>query len=563
MAGSDAALPAFRRRLTNTMKNHTVSCMSAPDQDRENTSRSAPSASDADLSGRRLGDFRLLRRLGRGAMAEVYLAEQEHLKRRVAVKVLKPELAGDRTYLQRFEIEAQAAASLIHANIVQIYEVGCVDQLHYIAQEYVQGQNLHEYIVRHGPPDLPHALSIMRQVAAALAKAAEQGVVHRDIKPENIMLTAGGEVKVADFGLARITRETSGMELTQVGITLGTPLYMSPEQVEGKPLDPRSDIYSFGVTCYHMLSGSPPFLGETVLGVAVQHLKKTPEPLETKRPDLPPALCRMVHQMLAKDPARRFESARDLLRELRRVQVEHFGDDWPEDLPSWDSLAAEIPADPRIALTRQLDDLMKSATAARASRWRAGRLAACVLVAFAVGAAAAWRWAAPTPLLADAKSVGSGIAHLKSAEGQYILASQLQTEAAWQSVIDYVPKNESISCHARQQLAYMYLLNDDLDHAMGVFAELAKLNPGNEKIEKELRAFGLAGQCIVLSRLGKYEDSNNLLLGPLWNVCDRLTAPMQRLLRAAVIKNGHGLKKEADEKLKRWLETTSKPGEEG
>ena len=231
---------------------------------------------EADLSGRQLGDFHLLRRLGRGAMADVYLAEQGRLKRRVAVKILKPELAGDRTYLQRFQLEAQAAASLVHANIVQIYEVGCVDQLHYIAQEYVQGQNLREYIARHGPPDLPHALSIMRQVAAALAKAAEQGVVHRDIKPENIMLTAGGEVKVADFGLARLTREGAANDLTQVGITLGTPLYMSPEQVEGKPLDPRSDIYSFGVTCYHMLSGVPPFRGETALGVAVQHLKKQP-----------------------------------------------------------------------------------------------------------------------------------------------------------------------------------------------------------------------------------------------------------------------------------------------
>ena len=279
-------------------------------------------------------------------MAEVYLAEQERLKRRVAVKILRPELAGDRTYLQRFELEAQAAASLVHANIVQIYEVGCVDGLHYIAQEYVEGQNLGDYIARHGPPDLPHALSIMRQVAAALAKAAEQGVVHRDVKPENIMLTSGGEVKVADFGLARLTREGAANDLTQIGITLGTPLYMSPEQVEGKPLDPRSDIYSFGVTCYHMLSGAPPFGGETALGVAVQHLKTRPQPLEAIRPDLPPALCRIVHQMLAKDPAQRFATGRELLRELRRVQMEHFGDDWPADLPAWDSLAAEMPADP-------------------------------------------------------------------------------------------------------------------------------------------------------------------------------------------------------------------------
>ena len=303
-------------------------------------------APDSDLSGRQLGDFHLLRRLGHGAMADVYLAEQERLKRRVAVKILKPELAGDRVYLQRFELEAQAAASLVHANIVQIYEVGCVNHLHYIAQEYVQGQNLRDYITRHGPPDLPHALSIMRQVASALVKAAEQGVVHRDIKPENIMLTAGGEVKVADFGLARLTGPGGGNDLTQIGITLGTPLYMSPEQVEGKSLDPRSDIYSFGVTCYHMLTGSPPFEGETALGVAVQHLKKSAQPMESLRPDLPPSLCRIVHQMLAKDPSRRFASARDLLRELRRVQTEHFGDDWPQDLPAWDSIAAEMPPDP-------------------------------------------------------------------------------------------------------------------------------------------------------------------------------------------------------------------------
>ena len=169
-------------------------------------------------------------------------------------------------------------------------------------------------------------------------------------------------MKVADFGLARLTGPGVANDLTQIGITLGTPLYMSPEQVEGKPLDPRSDIYSFGVTCYHMLAGAPPFAGDTALVVAVQHLKKSPQPLETLRPDLPPALCRIVHQMLAKDPSRRFATARDLLRELRRVQMEHFGDDWPEDLPAWESLAAELPADPRVALTKQLDELMKAAS---------------------------------------------------------------------------------------------------------------------------------------------------------------------------------------------------------
>ena len=151
----------------------------------------------------------------------------------------------------------------------------------------------------------------MRQVAAALHKAAEQGIVHRDIKPENIMLAASGEVKVADFGLARLySRDDDGHNLTQVGITMGTPLYMSPEQVEGKPLDPRSDIYSLGVTCYQMLAGEPPFRGETALSIAVQHLQTQPPAAgEHPRPICPPSVCRIVHTMLAKDPERSLRHA--------------------------------------------------------------------------------------------------------------------------------------------------------------------------------------------------------------------------------------------------------------
>ncbi|HEY2826688.1 MAG TPA: serine/threonine-protein kinase, partial [Pirellulales bacterium] len=267
---------------------------------------------DLDLSGRQLGDYRLLRHLGRGAMADVYLAEQGSLRRQVALKILKRELADDHTYVRRFHMEAQAAASLVQANIVQIYEVGCIDGWHYIAQEYVDGQNLSQYITRSGSPPLKMAIAIMRQVSAALCKAAERGIVHRDIKPENIMLARSGEVKVADFGLARIGGGEESLKLTQVGITMGTPLYMSPEQVEGRPLDPRSDIYSLGVTCYQMLAGQPPFRGETALSVAIQHVRTQPERLENLRPDLPPALCRIIHKMLAKDPAQRQQGPREL-----------------------------------------------------------------------------------------------------------------------------------------------------------------------------------------------------------------------------------------------------------
>ncbi|MBW3540812.1 MAG: protein kinase, partial [Planctomycetes bacterium] len=242
----------------------------------------APDARPAgSLVERTLGDFRLLRKLGSGGMAEVYLAEQTTLGRKVAVKVLRPELLQNTgsVMLARFEREAKAAAALAHPNIVQVYVIGQEDSLHYIAQEYVQGMNLREYLRRKGPPDAGVAVHLMRQVAAALEKAGEAGVVHRDIKPENILITSKGRVKVADFGLAQLTRPGEHVSLTQPNVTMGTPLYMSPEQVGGKPLDQRSDLYSLGVTFYHLLTGHTPFRGETALTVAVQHLNEEPPPL--------------------------------------------------------------------------------------------------------------------------------------------------------------------------------------------------------------------------------------------------------------------------------------------
>jgi len=519
----------------------------------------ATNGSSPDLSGRQLGDFRLLRRLGRGAMADVYLAQQDRPKRSVALKILKPQLAADPTYLQRFELEAQAAASLIHANIVQIYEVGCVDRLHYIAQEYVSGQNLREYLARRGPPDLARALSIMRQVASALDRAAGQGVVHRDIKPENILLTAGGEVKVADFGLARLQQPEGSNDLTQVGITLGTPLYMSPEQVEGKPLDPRSDLYSFGVTCYEMLGGSPPFSAETALGLAVQHLKRQPAPLESLRGDLPPALCRIVHQLLAKEPTDRTPSARELLRQLRRLQIEHFGVDWPEDLPGWDaSSASGLEADPCAAATRRVDWLMKTMTAMRRSRM-IGRawIAMTLLAAFLFGATGAWWAAAPTPLLAEAKSARPTIQKQSSVLRQWYLASQIGTEAAWQSVIDYFPDKQYFTLRAQQQLALIYLRRDDLDRAMQIFNKLAAL--GDD--EPELRAFGLAGQCGVLSIRGHYQQSNDLLVDRLWPLRDRLRSrPMVELVDHAVRKNREKLGGQTALQWDKWFEDQAQEG---
>ena len=273
----------------------------------------------ADLTGQAVGDFQILRRLGAGGMGQVYLARQLSLKREVALKFLRSELNANTTALKRFEAEAHAVARLNHPNIVQVYAIGEHLGLRYMALEYVEGRNLREYLARKGPPDLPVSLSIMRQVAFALQKAHDEGIVHRDIKPENIMVTRKVGVKVADFGLSRVFAG-EGLHLTQSGMTLGTPLYLSPEQAQGRAVDHRSDIYSFGVTCYHLLGGEPPFRGATAVEVALKHVTDQPRPLLELRPDLPPDLCAVVHKMMAKKVADRYQSAREILRDLVKVR---------------------------------------------------------------------------------------------------------------------------------------------------------------------------------------------------------------------------------------------------
>ncbi|HEY3968647.1 MAG TPA: protein kinase, partial [Planctomycetaceae bacterium] len=185
------------------------------------TQQNSPDAGGSnDLSERMLGEFRILRRLGQGGMAQVYLAEQTSLKRNVAVKVLHKDRVADTSYVQRFKTEALAAASLSHPNIVQVLVIGEQDGIQYIAQEYVPGMNLRELLARKGPPEQALAVRIIRQVANALQAAHAAGIVHRDVKPENIMITRKGEVKVADFGLAQLTQDGERLQLTQAGVTM-------------------------------------------------------------------------------------------------------------------------------------------------------------------------------------------------------------------------------------------------------------------------------------------------------------------------------------------------------
>ncbi|MEI6241247.1 MAG: serine/threonine-protein kinase, partial [Planctomycetia bacterium] len=282
---------------------------------------STSASGDGDLSGRRLGGYRLVRRLGSGAMADVYLAEQESLARQVAVKVLRPDTVRQATAVQRFAQEARAAAGLVHGHIVQIHEVACVDGVHFLAEEYVAGPTLKAWLTVRGPLDARQAVAVLGQVGSALVRAAEQGVVHRDIKPENLLVTPAGDVKVADFGLARVLAGPEGMDLTQDGMTLGTPLYMSPEQAEGRPVDTRSDLYSLGATIYHLLAGRPPFDGATPLAVAMAHINQPATPIATLRPDLPAGLCEIVNTLLAKQPAERYASPTDLLHAVAEIEA--------------------------------------------------------------------------------------------------------------------------------------------------------------------------------------------------------------------------------------------------
>jgi serine/threonine protein kinase len=349
-------------------------------------------------AGRQLGGYELRTLLGSGAMADVYLGLQTSLSRKVAVKVLRETGRGHSdAAIERFMQEARAAASLVHGNIVQIYEVGCVDNVHFIAEEYVAGPTLKQWLHERGTLSPPQAVSVLEQVAAALDRAWQQKIVHRDIKPENLLVTPAGEVKVADFGLARITLAGEGLDLTHEGTTLGTPLYMSPEQVEGHELDSRSDLYSLGATVYHLIAGRPPFESGTPLSVALAHVRETPRPLQQLRPEFPSVLTDLVDRLLSKNPEERFADPAALLEALRATEEVAGGAgrsimaslvwDGGDGSPAWQPTAAAASQELRSA-TSQLERAMLSAKSASRSRRRFWMLVAlAAAAAFGVGSA--------------------------------------------------------------------------------------------------------------------------------------------------------------------------------
>ncbi|MGB1929244.1 MAG: serine/threonine protein kinase [Mariniblastus sp.] len=477
-------------------------------------------AQPVDLTGRQLGDYQLLRRLGRGGMADVYLAKQGSLRRNIALKILKPDLAKDASYVKRFQREAQAAANLVQANIVQIYEVGELQGFHFIAQEYVQGRNLKQYLNRYGAVEPVMAVNVIRQCALALQKAGELSVIHRDIKPENIMLSTKGEVKITDFGLARINNSASKQALTSVGITMGTPLYMSPEQVEGTAIDQRSDIYSLGVTAYHMLAGHPPFQGDTALVIAVQHVKDTAVPLNDLRRDIPIELCQLIEKMMAKDPSDRVDSATQLIKDLRRIKID-LDEDWEmivEKLATSEQYAMESSigwSQAKLEATRQLQTVMKGNLQ---PWWRSGATFSALLFLCILGTAGGWGVAtqtAPPALLNVEQIAQSDVPKMETAEQQYTAAQMASDrfekslqEKYWLAVEQNFPiadaptntKNKRILIirRSKERLAEFYMKDGQWDKAFAIFNEFVQYD---ELLGKEFRDIGYAGQAIVFDEM--------------------------------------------------------------
>ncbi len=272
-----------------------------------------------DLSDEQIAGYDVGAKIGQGAMGAVYKATQLSLGRTVAFKVLDSKFVRDPIYLERFEREAQSAAKLHHYNIVQVFDFGEHKGVYFIASEFVDGTNVKQLVISQGALDVSQATDIILQACRGLSAAEKHGIIHRDIKPDNLMLTKDGTVKIADFGLAKAIKQDAGV--TQAGVIVGTPFYMSPEQAQGLDLDIRSDIYSLGVTFYHLVTGQIPFDGESVIGVLLKQISaERPDPVAIN-PNCPLVLGQVIMRMMSRERKKRYNTTAELIQVL-----EHVGD---------------------------------------------------------------------------------------------------------------------------------------------------------------------------------------------------------------------------------------------
>ena len=296
-------------------------------------------------AGTRLGPYEILAPIGAGGMGQVYKARDTRLDRMVAIKVLRADKVADAERKQRFRQEAKAASSLNHPNLITLYDIGSEDGIDYLAMEFVAGKTLGQLTPRNGMP-IGELLGYATQAADALAKAHQAGIVHRDLKPSNVMVSSDGLVKVLDFGLAKLTQPKTGADaetktagaLTSDGAILGTIDYMSPEQAEAKPVDGRSDVFSFGTMLYEMATGQRPFQGQSQVAVLSAILREEPKVIGDLRPDVPTELTRVIARCLRKEPARRFQHMDDL-----KVALEELKDESDSGKLSTSSIGAAVP----------------------------------------------------------------------------------------------------------------------------------------------------------------------------------------------------------------------------
>jgi eukaryotic-like serine/threonine-protein kinase len=293
------------------------------------------------------GRYRILRRIGSGGMADVYCAEDSHLGRQVAIKVLHRRFAQDQEFVERFRREAKSAAGLNHPNVVGVFDRGEHEGTYYIAMEFLTGRTLKDIVTSEAPLPQERVIDVGTQILEAAGFAHRHGVIHRDFKPHNVIVDEHGHAKVTDFGIAR----AGASEMTETGSIMGTAQYLSPEQAQGHAVTATSDIYSIGVMLYEMLAGRLPFEGDSAVAVALKHLSEPPAPISQWRPDVHPALEAVVMAALAKDPAQRWQSAEDLAAALEaaRAQIEA-GHNGGQDTASFAPIP--MPADDATAVTQ-------------------------------------------------------------------------------------------------------------------------------------------------------------------------------------------------------------------